>query len=203
MKKAYGYVRVSTLKQVKGHSLEYQKEAIEKYCKANDITLAKLFVDKGISGYKFRKELEAMETMIEKDPPDYVITYSITRYSRSTADLLLKISMLQEKGISFVSIKEQFDMSSKIGKLLLTVLSAIADFEAETIRERMQAGREWAREHGTKSGKPIGRQSVKGKIDFEYVKMLREKKLSWRQIAKIVEVSCPALIKHARDEGIG
>jgi len=200
MKTAIAYIRVSTVKQVKGHSLDYQKDAIEKYCKTNDINLVKTFIDKGLSGYKYRPEFEKMFQYIEKNDVDYVVTYSITRFGRSTQDLLLNISVLQEKDVSFVSIKEQFDISSKIGKLLLTVLSAISDFEAETIRERMEAGRQWAQEHGTKSGKPIGRP--KADIDWDMVKSLREKKVSWTKTASIVGVSTPTLITRAKEKGI-
>lgn len=197
-----GYIRVSTLKQVKGHSLDYQKDAIEKYCQSHDIELKKLFVDKGLSGYKHRPKFKQMKDYIEekKEGLHFVITYSITRYGRSTADLLFQINDLEDKNIKFVSIKEQIDVSTKTGRLLLGMLALIADFEAETIRERMEAGREWAMKHGTKSGKPIGRP--KANIDWNRVRDLREKKLSWNKTADIVGVSTPTLIKRAEEKGI-
>lgn len=198
--KAVGYIRVSTLKQIKGHSLDYQKESIENYCKQNDINLVKLFIDKGLSGYKYRPNFEKMNNYIENKDVDFMITYSITRYGRSTQDLLYHINMLEEKNIKFVSIKEQFDVTTKTGKLLLGMLALIADFEAETIKERMQAGREWAQEHGTKSGKPIGRP--KADINWSKVKELRKHKVSWNKTADLVGVSTPTLIKRSKDKGI-
>jgi len=200
MKKAVGYIRVSTLKQTKGHSLDYQKDSIEKYCKSNDIELVKLFIDKGLSGYKYRPKFNKMNEYINDKKVDFVITYSITRYGRSTQDLLYHINILEDKEIKFVSIKEQFDVTTKTGKLLLGMLALIADFEAETIKERMQAGRAWAQEHGTKSGKPIGRP--KKDIDWDTVKKLREKKVSWNKTASLVGVSTPTLIKRAKSKGI-
>ena len=149
-----GYLRVSTLKQVKGHSIDYQTEAIKKYCQQHEINLVKLFIDKGLSGYKYRPKFKEMNEYVDKNDIQFVITYSITRYGRSTQDLLLNIHNLEEQNIKFVSVKEQFDVSTKTGKLLLGMLALIADFEGETIKERMQAGREWAEKHGTKSGKP-------------------------------------------------
>jgi len=199
-KKAVGYIRVSTLKQVKGHSLDYQKDAIEKYCSNNDIALVKLYIDKGLSGYKHRPKFKEMNEHINNVEIDFIITYSITRYGRSTQDLLYNINMLAGKDIKFVSIKEQFDVTTKTGKLLLGMLALIADFEAETIKERMEAGRAWAKEHGTKSGKPIGHP--KAEIDWDKVKDLRKCKLSWNKTAKMVGVSTPTLIKRAEEKGI-
>lgn len=201
-RKAVGYIRVSTLKQVKGHSLDYQKDAIEKYCENSDIELSKLFIDKGLSGYKYRPKFSEMNEYVDNksNKVEFIITYSITRYGRSTQDLLFNINMLEGKGIKFVSIKEQIDVTTKTGRLLLGMLALIADFEAETIRERMEAGREWAKIHGTKSGKPIGRPKVD--IDWDRVKELREHKLSWNKTAEIVGVSTPTLIKRSEEKGI-
>jgi site-specific DNA recombinase len=199
-KKGIGYIRVSTLKQIKGHSLDYQRDEIEKYCKRKEIELKKLFIDKGLSGYKYRPKFKEMNEYIEKNDVDFVITYSITRYGRSTQDLLYHINYLEDKDVKFVSIKEQVDVSTKTGRLLLGMLALIADFEAETIRERMEAGRAWAEKHGTKSGKPIGRP--KADIDWSTVKNLREKKVSWNKTAELVGVSTPTLIKRAKEEGI-
>lgn len=200
MEKALGYIRVSTLKQIKGHSLDYQKDAIEKYCDGSNIKLVKLFIDKGLSGYKHRPKFKEMNEYINNHHIDFIVTYSITRYGRSTQDLLYHITMLEGKGIKFVSIKEQFDVTTKTGKLLLGMLALIADFEAETIRERMEAGREWAKIHGTKSGKAIGRP--KSDIDWDKVKELREHKLSWNKTAEMVGVSTPTLIKRAEEKGV-
>lgn len=203
MKKAVGYIRVSTLKQTKGHSLDYQKDAIKKYCKKNNIKLEKLFVDEGLSGYKHRPNFKKMNGYIDKNNKDinFLVTYSITRFGRSTQDLLFNINRLKDDfDIKFVSVKEDFDISTKTGRLLLGMLSLIADFEAETIKERMQAGREWAQKHGTKSGKPIGRP--KADIDWDRVEYLRDKKVSWNKTADIVGVSTPTLIKRAKEKGI-
>ncbi len=198
--KAIGYIRVSTLKQIKGHSLDYQQDAIQKYCEHKNIDLLKIFIDKGLSGYKYRPKFNQMQKYIESTELNFLITYSITRYGRSTQDLLTNISILESKNIKFVSIKEQIDISTKTGRLLLGMLALIADFEGETIRERMEAGRAWAMEHGTKSGKSFGRP--KADIDWERVKELREHKVSWNKTASIIGVSTPTLIKRAEEEGI-
>jgi len=197
---AVGYIRVSTLKQVKGHSLDYQQHDIEKHCEAKGLELKKLFIDKGLSGYKHRPKFEEMKKYLETHDVGFVVTYTITRYGRSTQDLLFQINELDSKGIQFISVKEQIDISTKTGRLLLGLLALIADFEAETIKERMEAGRAWAKEHGTKSGKPFGRP--KSEIDWDRVKDLREHNVSWTKTASIVGVSTPTLITRAKEEGI-
>ena len=198
--KIVGYVRVSTQKQVKGKSIEIQKEAIKRYCDANELDLVKIYTDKGISAYKKRPQYKAMiEHLLKNDDWKGLIVHDLTRFGRSTADLLFQINRLDGKGKVFISIKDNIDISTKTGKLLLTMLSAIADFERESIRERMEAGKEYARVHGTKSGKPMHRPYAE--IDWDKALELRKYGLSWRKTAKVVGVSPATLIKRAREEG--
>jgi len=200
MMKIVGYVRVSTQKQVKGKSIEIQKEAIKRYCNANELDLVKIYTDKGISAYKKRPQYKAMiEHLLKNDDWKGLIVHDLTRFGRSTADLLFQINRLDDKGKVFISIKDNIDISTKTGKLLLTMLSAIADFERESIRERMEAGKEYARVHGTKSGKPMHRPYAE--IDWDKALELRKYGLSWRKTAKAVGVSPATLIKRAREEG--
>jgi site-specific DNA recombinase len=194
-----GYIRVSTKKQMEGSSLQVQKEAISKYCDIHDLDLVKIYTDKGISAYKKRPQFQAMIEHVLKDNTwNGVIVYDLTRFGRSTTDLLFQINRLDGHGKKFVSVKDNIDIGTKTGRLLLTMLSAIADFERETIRERMDAGKEYARVHGTKSGKPMHRPYAE--IDWDQVKELRGYGLSWRKTAKQVRVSPATLIKRAREE---
>ena len=201
MEKMLGYARVSTLTQIEGHSLNYQKEAITKYCKANDYVLDKIYVDEGISAYKHRPKFEIMmNRLLNEDDINGVVVQDLTRFGRSTDDLLIQIKTIDKNGKKFISIKDSIDISTKTGRLMLTMLSAIADYEKETIQERMQAGKEYAKVHGTKSGKPMCRP--KADINWEQVKELRELGLSWNKTAKQVGVSTPTLIKRAKEEGL-
>lgn len=198
--KFVGYIRVSTKKQIEGNSLKVQKESIQKYCEVHDIELVKTYADKGISAYKKRPQFKAMiEHVLKNDDWNGVIVYDLTRFGRSTADLLFQINQLDGHGKKFVSVKDNIDISTKTGRLLLTMLSAIADFERDTISERMDAGKEYARVHGTKSGKPMHRPYAV--IDWEKVIELRGYGLSWRKTAKQIGVSVTTLIKRAREEG--
>lgn len=194
-----GYVRVSTKKQTKGTSIDSQKDAINKYCMVHNIELNKVFVDSGLSAYKNRPNFEKMiKYVLINEHINGVICNDLTRFGRSTVDLLVQINQIEKAGKSFITVKDNFDTSTKTGKLLLTVLSAIADFESKTIHERMQSGREWAKIHGTKSGKPMHRPEKY--IDWKKVDELRKLGLSWTKTAHHVNVSTPTLINRAKKE---
>lgn len=211
MTRIIGYIRVSTIKQVGGHSLDFQKDSIEKYCSFKGWLLDKrLYKDGGISASVKRPEFEkALERVFEDSDIDGIITYDLTRFGRDTIELLTNIKLIENKGKEFISIKESIDTTTKTGRLMLTLLSGIADFERESIRERLVAGREWAKIHGTKSGKPMHRP--KKNVDWEFVKEMRKLGLSWNKIANLwnkktkvkkEKISVPTLIKRGREEGI-
>ena len=190
-----GYVRVSTAKQIEGHGLEIQRAAIKQYCAAHDIKLGRIYEDKGLSAFKDRPAFTQMMKALLKDSSEFdgVIVHDLTRFGRSTADLLQRIAQLQQAGKSFISTKENLDISSKTGRLLLAMLSAIAEFEGETIRERLTAGREYAKIHGTKSGKPMNRPYKE--IPWKEFDMFRKVGLSYNKIAKHLGISSQTLIK--------
>lgn len=196
--KAYklnAYTRVSTQKQLEGGSLSIQKTAIERYCKAHGHTIKKLYTDKGVSAYKNRPQFNKM---LEDDTVDGVIVHDLTRFGRSTTDLLVHINRLNDQGKAFISVKDGIDITTKTGKLLLTVLSAIADFERTTIRERLEAGKEYAKEHGTKSGKPMHRPQID--IDWSEVEKWRKKGLSLTAIAKIMNLNRATLYNRHKNQ---
>lgn len=85
---------------------------------------------------------------------DKVVVYSLSRISRSTRDLLGLLEDLDERGVSLVSISESIDTHTAAGRLLVTVLAALAQFEVDTLRDRTMAGLEAAREQGRVGGRP-------------------------------------------------
>ena len=145
MDKIIGYVRVSTLTQVKvGHSLDFQKEAIKKYCKNNDLILEKTYIERGLSAKKDRPEYDKMMKYIVNNADiKGIIVNDLTRFGRTTSELLTQIEYLKNMDKKFISVKEKIDISTKTGRLILGVLALIADFEHDTILERLQEGRAW------------------------------------------------------------
>jgi len=106
MKKAFGYLRVSTEEQTKGYSLEAQKKAIEEYCKNNNIQIIKFFEDH-TSGAKIqRKELQSM--LDELDLVDTVIVWKIDRLSRSVKDTLKIMEIFEQFTLKTTEVLQFF-----------------------------------------------------------------------------------------------
>ena len=178
-----GYVRVSIKSQVE--SIDAQKAAIKKYCETYGFQLKKIYVDEGISAYKDRPGFNKLISTVNE--VDGIIVKDLTRFGRDTQDMLKHIYALQKDGKQIIFINQRIDTTTKEGKLLLVMLSAIADYEGQSIKERLAVGREWAKIHGTKSGKPMNRprKPINWKVFDEY----RDLKLSVPSIAKILAVS--------------
>lgn len=196
-----GYTRVSTLTQVKGHSLSYQKEAIEKFCTLNNLNLVKLYSDEGYSGVKDRPSFnKAMNRVLEEEEIKGIVFFSVYRFGRSATDIKTNLYKIKGANKKFYSVKENIDLETANGRLVFGILCEFAQFERDLIIERMQLGKEHAKIHGTKSGKPMCRP--KAEIDWERVKMLRSYGLSWTKTAKEIGVSTPTLIRRAKEKGL-
>ena len=203
MKKYVGYIRVSTKIQVEGYGLDVQKQAIEDYCRRNDIKLYKIYSDEGISAVSDRPAFKrAMKRVLEDDNVDGIITYDLTRFGRSIIEILVNINSIKEKKKEVVIIKNNLIIKKDVDSstnAFLGFLAVFAEFERNIIRERMIAGREKAKISGTKSGKPMHRP--KKYIDWEKVEELKKLGMSWSKTAKHVGVTPATLIKRAKEEG--
>lgn len=181
--KYFAYCRES----VKGldSGIGIQKEQIEKYAKAYGLNIIEWYVDNGISAYKYRPKFEKMMQDIDKSKG--IICSDLTRFGRNTMDLLYNINVLNEKNKELIFIREQWNTSTKEGKMFLTFMAAIADYERAKINERMSAGKEYAKTHGTKSGKPMHRPGIE--INWIEYDVLHKKGLGIPSIAKVIGVS--------------
>lgn len=142
--KNVAYIRVSSVTQNEAR----QREMLQRY----DIN--KWFVEK-VSGRSMkRQKLQEMLEYIREDDTVYVSEFA--RLGRSTLDLLTIVRQIESIGAKFVSVKEQFDTSTPAGKLQMTMLSAIAEFECAMIRERQLEGIAIAKREGKYKGrKPV------------------------------------------------
>jgi DNA invertase Pin-like site-specific DNA recombinase len=86
-----------------------------------------------------------------------VVVWRFARFARSVKQLVLALEEFRSLGIDFVSHQEALDTSPPIGKAMFTIIGAMAELERNVIRDRVAAGLEYARAHGTKSGNPVGR----------------------------------------------
>ena len=142
-----GYARVSTEDQ----HLELQLDALTKYgCE-------KIFQEKKSGKNAQRPQLKAMFEYLR--PGDNVIVWKLDRLGRSMQDLINLTQEMNDKGIGFVSIKDSIDMSTATGRLYFHLMSALAEFERDLIRERTLAGLQAARERGNVGGRPRADES--------------------------------------------
>lgn len=175
------YIRVSTVEQNEARQLEAMKDkGIEKY-----------FTEKVSAKDTNRPQLNEMLDFVRSG--DTVFIHDFSRLARSTEDLLRIVNLLNEKGVHLVSNKENLDTSTPTGKLLLTMIGAIATFERENMLERQREGIAIAkREKRYKGGQPK-------KIDKELFQKLLEdyncRKINKVEFSKRLGVSRPTLDK--------
>jgi len=146
----FGYVRVSSSDQEAGYQVEALKRA---GVKANHI-----FQDTVSGSVSSRPGLE--EVMSRLKGGDTLFLWRLDRLGRSVSHLSMLLNYLDKHGIHIRTLTDGIDTRGTTGKLVFHILSAVAELERETIRERARAGLEFARRHGTKSGKGIGRPRV-------------------------------------------
>lgn len=138
----FGYARVSTESQ----NLDRQLDALEKY------GVEMIYNEKMTGTKKDRPELsKLLDRMTDGDT---VVVESLSRLGRSTKDLIELMELFQSKGVHLVSLKESIDTSTSTGKLLFTLMSAIAQFERDVIADRTREGLNAARARGRMGGRP-------------------------------------------------
>ena len=171
--KNIAYVRVSTTDQNEAR----QNEALNKY------NIDKWYVEKITGKDTNRPKLIEMLDFIREDDTVYVEEFS--RLGRSTQDLLDIVQHIENKGAKFISIKENFDTKTPAGRLQMTLMAAIADFERSMILERQREGIAIAK----KEGKYKGRKKIKRTdIDIHYDRYM-SRKASKTQIANELGIS--------------
>jgi len=152
------YARVSTTDQ----NCDMQIAEIQEYCARRRWEIVKEYVDTGWSGRKSdRPEFLRIMRDATLHKFDVVLVWKLDRFGRSVYQLNDSLQKLKACGIRFMAISQGIDTvdSNPTSALLLHVLAAVAEFEAEMTRERVKAGLELARRRGTRSGKPIGGQT--------------------------------------------
>ena len=155
-KKCVLYPRVSTEMQVDGFSLDGQKSNLRRFADREEMEIVNIYEDAGKSGKSiegrpaFKQMLLDIENGLEID---YVLVYKLSRFGRNAADILNSLEHIQSFGVNLICIEEGIDSSQTSGKLLISVLSAVAEIERENIIEQTMNGRkEKARQGGWNGG---------------------------------------------------
>src|SRR5258708_18478275 len=144
------YARVST---TNGQDPTMQTRELREYIERRGWQLAGEYVDVGISGTKEKRpELDRLITDAHRRRFDVVAVWRFDRFARSVSHLLRALETFQALGIHFVSLSEQMDTTTPTGKMVFTVLGAVAELERSLIAERVRAGLRHARAKGKTLG---------------------------------------------------
>ena len=175
------YARVSTHN---GQDPEMQLRELREYCHRRGWVVAGEYIDVGISGAKEKRpQLDKLMSDAHRRRLDVVVVWRFDRFARSVSHLLRALETFRSLGIEFVSLSEQVDTSTPTGKLVFTVLGAVAELERSLIAERVRAGLRNARAKGRRLGRPSKN------VDSNKVANLRAQGASWRAIGVALGVS--------------
>ncbi len=176
----FGYARVSTEQQC----LDRQLDMLNKH--GVDV----IYNEKMTGTKRNRPELDKLIERLTKG--DTVVVESLSRLGRSTKDLIQLMELFNSKGVNLVSLKESIDTKSSTGKLLFTLISALAQFERDVIADRTREGLASARARGRKGGRPaVNSDSIK-----KALKLYNSGEYTVREITELTGVRKSTLYKH-------
>lgn len=173
------YARCSTLEQ----DPQIQVAELRRYCEARGWIIAETIVDHGASGANDQRVgLKRLLGLTRGRQVDAIVVVKLDRLARSLRHLVSILDEFQSLGVTFISTKDQIDMGTAAGRLMMHLISAMAEFELSLIRERTKCGLEFARSQGRVGGRP--------KVaNIAEILRLRRKGLSCRKIAAKLAIS--------------
>jgi DNA invertase Pin-like site-specific DNA recombinase len=175
------YARVSTIHG--GQDPEVQLRELREYCCHRKWDMAGEYVDR-VSGFKdSRPGLNRLMEDASQRKFDAVLVWKLDRFGRSLRHLVNSLAEVEALGISFISLRDNLDLSTPSGRLMFQIIAAMAEFERSLIQERVRAGLKHARARGKILGRP------RKIVDADRILSLRASGASWRQIAREMRVS--------------
>jgi DNA invertase Pin-like site-specific DNA recombinase len=156
------YMRVSTMHQ----KPDLQADGLRRYAKRAGLEIAAEYLDVAVSGRKEgRPQLQALMWAARNHEFDCVLVWKFDRFARSVAHLLSALDEFNHLGIRFISVQDQVDTGSPMGKAMFTIIGAMAELESSLISERVKAGMESARVRGKRLGRPATPSHLVGRIE--------------------------------------
>ena len=172
------YIRVSTNRQ----ETDLQRKDLEEYIRLRGWDLSCVFEDKATGTNSSRPGLCELMKKARLRQVDVVLIWKLDRFFRSLKDLVNTINEFEELNISLVSLRDQIDLTTSTGRLMVHLLGAFAQFEADLIKSRVVAGVANARAKGRKVGRPrLGSE--------DEIRSLRSKGFSYQKIQMKLGVS--------------
>ena len=187
-KRAAIYTRISTADQ----NADLQKQELPEYCERRSWEVTEIYEDRIGGGKERRLGLDRLMVDARRRKFDVVVVWRFDRFARSTSHLLRALEDFSALGVDFVSTTEAIDTSTPTGKMVFTVLGAVAELERSIIRERVIAGQKAAKRRGVQFGRPCV------SVDAAHVVRLRSQGLSWRAIATLTGVAKDTLRRSLR-----
>jgi len=187
------YVRVSTSDQ----STDSQEHELNAYCERRGWRDLHIYSDQ-LSGAKFvRPGLDALMAAVRAGKIERVVVFKLDRLGRSLPHLALILDELQRHGVALIATSQGIDTSNSnpVGRLQMNVLMAVAEFEREIIRERVNAGLAAARARGVKLGRPPGHKRMPADV-----KALKDRGLGVRAIARELKMPVSSVWVMLRQE---
>src|SRR5262245_55219041 len=187
MKRAALYMRVSTKNH--GQTTETQAVALKEYAARRAFEIIEEYRDEGVSGSKdSRPALDKLMKDARVRKFDVVIVARFDRFARSVSHLLRALEEFSHLGIDFISLSESIDTSTPVGRMIFTVLGAVAELERNLIKERVHMGIQRARRQGKTLGRP--------KRIFDRAKARRMlETMSAREVARQLGVSRGVIVR--------
>lgn len=173
MKRAAGYVRVSTPGQAEeGESLATQREMLITFCRIHGYELTKIYADEGVSGASTEKRPEFVQLLQDAKERkfDCLMIHSLSRFGRNTKETISNYDTLEGYGVKLIFLKENIDTSTPSGRMFRNMLAVFAEWERDTIKERMLENRTARWKDG---------RTFVGKVPYGYV---------WSKEKKAIEI---------------
>jgi DNA invertase Pin-like site-specific DNA recombinase len=181
------YARVSTLNS---QNPEMQVAELREYAQRRGWALSGEYVDIGVSGAKeSRPELNRMLEDAHLRRFDAIVVWKLDRLGRSLKHLVNTIEDLAAYGVSFISLRDNLDLSTPSGRLMMHIIGAMAQFERELIRERVSAGIHAARHRGVRIGRP------KTYVNPAKIRQLRNEGMPWREVSKLLGIGVGTAVR--------
>ena len=201
------YVRVSTTKRAAQvnqdtgerayeQNPDIQQEQLEKVATQRGWEVVKIYTDRASGSKESRPGLDALMADARAGKINTVMVIQFDRFARSARQLILALEEFQSIGVDFISLRENLDTASPVGKMMFTLVAGFAEMERGILRERIVAGMAHAARHGTKSGVLPGRP--KRVFDRTTAAKLRTQGMGWEKIASQLGVSVSTLWRHVK-----
>jgi DNA invertase Pin-like site-specific DNA recombinase len=188
------YARVSTANN--GQVPTMQTRELREYAERRGWTVAGEYVDIGISGTKEKRpELDRLMADAHRRRFDVVAVWKFDRMARSVSHLLRALETFNSLGIEFVSLSESLDTATPAGRMVFTVLGAVAELERSLIVERVRAGLRNAKAKGKRLGRP------RVVVDARRIAALRSQGFGWKKIAREMSCGVSTVLRVAQEGG--